>query len=79
MQCYRVFKRKDDLSCGSIYDPESFPALIIKGVRRCNFLMFASWKIVIAGTESVKEINTSLFELLQRLDGFTNHLDSDFT
>ena len=60
---------------GSIYDPETFPALIMKGLASCSFLVFASGKIVIAGAKSVKEVNTSSFELLQKLNDFMKRDD----
>jgi len=52
---------------GSIYEPESFPALIMKGLDSCSFLVFASGKIVVSGAKSVKEVNISSFELMQRI------------
>ena len=55
---------------GSTYDPESFPALIIKELGNCSFLVFASGKIVISGAKSVNEIDTSLFDLFEKLDKF---------
>ncbi len=58
---------------GSIYEPETFPALIVKGLDSCSFLVFASGKIVIVGAKSVKETNTSSFELLQKLNSFMKH------
>jgi len=59
---------------GAVYDPESFPALIMKGLGSCSFLVFASGKIVISGAKSVKEANMSSFELMQRIDGMmTKH------
>ena len=53
---------------GSIYDPETFPGMIIKGVNSCSFLVFASGKIVIAGAGSSDELNTSSFDMIQRLN-----------
>ena len=52
----------------AIYDPETFPGMILKGVASCSFLVFASGKIVIAGAKSVKELNTASFDLLERLN-----------
>ena len=54
---------------GAIYDPETFPGMIIKGLDSCSFLVFASGKIVIAGAKSVNELNTVAFEMVQRLNG----------
>jgi len=53
---------------GAIYNPETFPALIIKGLHNCCFLIFASGKIVIMGAKSSEELSTSSFELIQRLN-----------
>ena len=53
---------------GAIYDPETFPGMIIKGVNNCSFLVFASGKIVIAGARSSDELNTSSFDMIQRLN-----------
>ena len=54
----------------SSYDPETFPALILKGLNSCSFLIFASGKIVLTGAKSINETNNSLFELLQKLNKF---------
>ncbi len=54
---------------GASYDPEIFPGMIIKGVNSCSCLVFASGKIVIAGAKSVNELNTTAFEMVQRLNG----------
>lgn len=53
---------------GSIYDPETFPGLILKGLWSCTFLIFGSGKIVIVGTKSIKELNKSIYELIQKLE-----------
>ena len=53
---------------GATYDPEIFPGMIIKGVCNCSYLVFASGKIVIAGTRSVDELHTASFEIVQQLD-----------
>ncbi len=53
---------------GAIYDPETFPGMILKGIDSCRFLVFASGKIVIAGAKSSDELNSASFEVLQRLD-----------
>ena len=58
---------------GSVYDPESFPAMILKGLGSCSFLVFASGKIVITGAKSVSEANVQSFELVQRLKETTEH------
>jgi len=55
---------------GAMYDPETFPGLIMKGLHSCNFLIFASGKIVITGAKSMEEASSSLFELLQKLNNF---------
>ena len=55
---------------GAIYEPETFPGLILKGLHSCNFLIFASGKIVTTGTKSIKETSSSLFELLEKLNKF---------
>ena len=63
----------DDISskiAGAIYDPETFPGLILKGLHSCSFLIFASGKIVITGAKSIEETTRSLFELLQKLNNF---------
>ena len=53
---------------GAVYDPETFPAMILKGFSSCSFLIFASGKIVITGAKSLNELKTSLSDLLIRLD-----------
>ena len=53
---------------GSIYDPETFPGIILKGLHSCNFLIFASGKIVSTGAKSLEEVSSSSFELLQKLN-----------
>lgn len=63
----------DNLSsriAGAIYDPETFPGIILKGLLSCTFLIFASGKIVIIGAKSIEETSKSLFELLQKLNKF---------
>ena len=55
---------------GAIYDPEVFPGLILKGLDSCNFLIFASGKIVTVGSKSMEEVTRSSYELLQRLNKF---------
>jgi len=65
----------DNLSlqiAGAVYDPETFPGLILKGLFNCNFLIFASGKIVITGAKSIEDTTSSLFELLQKLNKFLN-------
>ena len=42
--------------------------MILRGLNSCSFLVFASGKIVITGARSVREANTSLFELLERMN-----------
>lgn len=54
---------------GAIYDPETFPGMILRGVHDTS-LVFSSGKIVITGTKSASQLNTSAFELIQRLNGF---------
>ena len=54
---------------GAIYDPETFPGMIIKGLDSCSCLVFASGKIVIVGAKSANELNTTSFEMVQRLNG----------
>ncbi len=53
---------------GAIYDPETFPGMILKGLHSASYLVFASGKIVIAGTKSIKELNTASFELVRRIN-----------
>ena len=55
---------------GANYNPEVFPALILKGLNSCSFLIFSSGKIVFTGAKSVKEMNESSFELLQKLNHY---------
>lgn len=55
---------------GSIYAPETFPGIILKGLQSCNFLIFASGKIVITGAKSLEEVSRSSFELLQKFIQF---------
>lgn len=55
---------------GSVYDPETFPGLILKGLDSCSFLIFASGKIVLAGAKSLEEVLSSSFELLHKLNKF---------
>lgn len=55
---------------GAIYNPETFPALILKGLNSCSFLIFASGKIVITGFKSLEEMNHSSFELMQKLNSY---------
>ena len=52
---------------GAIYDPETFPGMIIRGVNSCSFLVFASGKIVITGARSADELHTASFDIIQRL------------
>lgn len=52
---------------GSVYDPESFPAMKLKGAGSCSFLVFPSGKIVINGAKSDSETGTQAVELVQRL------------
>lgn len=52
---------------GAIYNPENFSGMILKGLHNCSFLVFASGKIVIAGTRSSEELSKSSFELFQRM------------
>ena len=54
----------------SKYNPEHFPALILKASHDGSFLVFASGKIILAGAKSVKEINSSTFDLIQKLNSF---------
>jgi len=54
---------------GAIYDPETFPGMIVKGVRGGSCLVFASGKIVIAGARSADELHTASFEIIKRLNG----------
>lgn len=53
---------------GAVYDPESFPGMILKGQGSCSFLVFGSGKIVVAGAKSASDLNTSSFDLLARLN-----------
>ena len=54
----------------AIYNPKIFPGMILKGLNSCNFLIFASGKIVMTGAKSLEEVNRSIFELFQKLDKF---------
>ncbi len=54
---------------GVVYDPETFPGMIVKGLDSCSCLVFASGKIVIIGAKSANELNTASFEIIQRLNG----------
>ena len=54
---------------GATYDPETFPGMIIKGICNCSYLVFASGKIVIAGTRSANDLRTASFDIVQQLDG----------
>jgi len=54
---------------GAVYDPGSFPGMILKGLGSCSFLVFASGKVVIAGARSPGELYRSSFDLLTRLNG----------
>ena len=56
---------------GAIYDPETFPGMILKGFDSCTFLIFASGKIVVTGAKSSDGLNHASFEIIQRLNGFT--------
>ena len=53
---------------GAVYDPETFPAMILKGLESCRYLVFASGKIVIASTRTMDELHTASFEIIQRLE-----------
>ncbi|ABK77802.1 TATA-box binding protein (TBP), component of TFIID and TFIIIB [Cenarchaeum symbiosum A] len=53
---------------GAVYDPGSFPGMILKGLDSCSFLVFASGKMVIAGAKSPDELRRSSFDLLTRLN-----------
>lgn len=52
---------------GAIYEPETFPGMILKGVNSASYLVFASGKIIIAGTRSADELHTASFEIIRRL------------
>lgn len=56
----------------AIYEPETFPGVVLKGLLSCTFLLFASGKIVITGTKSTKELSKSSFELFERLNKSLN-------
>lgn len=53
---------------GSKYDPDVFPAMILKREKGCTFSIFASGKIVITGAKSESEINNSTVKLIQKLN-----------
>lgn len=53
---------------GAVYDPETFPGMILKGLESCRYLVFASGKIVIVGTRTMDELHTASFEIIQRLE-----------
>lgn len=52
---------------GAVYDPETFPGLILKGSESCNFLIFNSGKIVCTGGKSLKEVSTECIDLITKL------------
>ncbi len=54
---------------GAIYEPETFPGMILKGINSCSYLVFASCNTVISGTRTVDELHTRSFEMVQRLNG----------
>jgi len=52
---------------GSIYEPEQFPALMMKNTSpRATFLIFASGKVVIVGCRSIEELKQAA-EIVQEI------------
>jgi len=51
----------------SMYEPEQFPGIIFRFGGSVVALIFASGKIVLLGSKSYEELNSSFFELNQRL------------
>ena len=48
---------------GCIYEPEQFPGLIYSMQGSVTCLLFASGKVVIVGTKTIKEINNAYYDL----------------
>ena len=48
---------------GCIYEPEQFPGLIYNMQNSVVCLLFASGKVVIVGSKTIKELNTAYYEL----------------
>ena len=51
---------------GAIYEPETFPGMILKGTKS-SFLIFASGKIINTGTKSMEDLRATSFEITNRL------------
>ncbi|MDE1829227.1 MAG: hypothetical protein KGI25_02780 [Thaumarchaeota archaeon] len=58
---------------GAIYEPDQFPAVILKSVNKGSYLIFASGKIVISGCKSDDEIMQASFEIQQKIESIHNH------
>ncbi|MHA7648075.1 TBP family protein [Nitrosopumilus sp. S4] len=52
----------------SLYEPEQFPALIFRIHGNCTIMLFSSGKGIITGTKSIDEINTTFFEVNQKIN-----------
>ena len=52
----------------TIYDPETFPRIILKGMGNCSSLVFASGKLVIAGAKLEEERNIGIFNTIIRIE-----------
>ena len=51
---------------GAIYEPETFPGMILKRTKS-SFLIFASGKIVSTGTKSMEDLRVTSFEITNKL------------
>jgi TATA-box binding protein (TBP) (component of TFIID and TFIIIB) len=54
-----IIKRKK-----AIYEPEQFPGMIYKSIHGATCLIFASGKVVIAGSKSEEQIDNTINELM---------------
>ncbi|MDE2590575.1 MAG: hypothetical protein KGL95_13030 [Patescibacteria group bacterium] len=52
---------------GAIYEPEQFPAIILRTIESTSYLIFSTGKIVISGAKSEDEIAQASFEIQQKL------------
>lgn len=50
-----------------IYEPEQFPGLIYRPEKKIVVLLFSSGKIVIVGAKSIDDINTTYYNLKEKL------------
>lgn len=51
----------------ALYEPEQFPGLIYRPAKKIVVLLFASGKIVIVGAKSIEDINTTYYNLKEKL------------